>query len=122
MGAFEHVSQFRPYQIYEGVIARAVEGDPIGMAVVEFSPGSGTRAHSHDFEEMGLILQGSVNMTVGGETRTLEAGDTFLIPLKAVHQVTSGTAGATLIAVSPTRHDWKTRPRLEPRRGNWPPE
>jgi quercetin dioxygenase-like cupin family protein len=47
--------------------------------------GGGPPPHRHDFEEMFSVLEGAVEVTFRGETKTASAGETFNIPANAPH-------------------------------------
>jgi quercetin dioxygenase-like cupin family protein len=49
-------------------------------------PGGGPPPHRHDFEETFILLEGDLQATFRGETRTASAGDTIHIPANAPHQ------------------------------------
>jgi quercetin dioxygenase-like cupin family protein len=49
-------------------------------------PGGGPPPHRHDFEETFILLEGELEATFRGETRTANAGDTIHIPANAPHQ------------------------------------
>ncbi|HYH11830.1 MAG TPA: cupin domain-containing protein [Thermomicrobiales bacterium] len=57
--------------------------------------------HTHDREEVLVLLAGSLDVTMGGETHTLGAGDTVVVPARTEHQlrnVGADTAEWLLIA------------------------
>ncbi|MHA3701906.1 cupin domain-containing protein [Jatrophihabitans sp. YIM 134969] len=47
--------------------------------------GGGPPPHRHDFEEMFLVLEGEVEVTFRGETRTARQGETINVPSNAPH-------------------------------------
>ena len=49
-------------------------------------PGGGPPPHRHDFEESFILLEGEIEATFRGETRTVKAGETVAIPANAPHQ------------------------------------
>jgi quercetin dioxygenase-like cupin family protein len=48
-------------------------------------PGGGPPPHRHDFEEMFTVLEGTVTLTVRGETTVARAGETVNVPANAPH-------------------------------------
>ena len=121
MSAYHNLSAVRPYKIWDGAVARAVKGERITFAVVDLEPNLVVPEHRHQNEQVGLVLQGFVTMTVGGEARRLGAGDTYVIPGDVPHGAETGPEGATVIDVfNPTREDWEQVERLEPSAGAWP--
>jgi quercetin dioxygenase-like cupin family protein len=57
--------------------------------------GGGPPLHRHDFEEMFALLDGELEFTFRGETKTLRAGSTVNIPANAPH-VFKNTSGSTV--------------------------
>jgi quercetin dioxygenase-like cupin family protein len=107
-------------RIWDGVAARSVHGERLSLAVVELDPGSVVPEHSHDHEQLGIVLHGGLTFRVGGETRELRAGGTWRIPSNVPHEVHVGPEGAVVIDVfAPTRDDWRDRERLG-RAPRWP--
>jgi quercetin dioxygenase-like cupin family protein len=107
-------------QIWDGVAARSVHGERLTLAVVELDPGSVVPEHSHDHEQLGFVLRGTVAFRVGEETRDLRAGGTWRIPSNVPHEVRVGPQGAVVVDVfAPARDDWRDRDRLE-RQPWWP--
>ena len=56
-------------------------------------PGGGPGPHRHDFEEMFTILEGQVDFTFRGESRTVTAGQTVNIPANAPHFFHNASGG-----------------------------
>ena len=108
MSAFARLAELGPLAIWPGVMARAVEGAHITMAVVELAPNRIVPQHQHPNEQLGMVLKGSVVFTIGGERRELVAGDTYNIPGNVPHDVVAGPEGAVALDVfSPVREDWR---------------
>jgi quercetin dioxygenase-like cupin family protein len=121
MSAFAELEALEPLRIWEGVVARAIDGERLTLAVVELDPLSIVAEHSHENEQLGMVISGSVFFRVGEETRELGPGETWRIPPNIPHEVHTGPAGAVLIDVfAPTRDDWHAAGRDEPRPPRWP--
>ena len=121
MSAFDDLADLRPLRIWDGVLARVVDGDRVTVAVVELDPGSRVAEHSHDNEQLGLVVRGTVSFRVGDETRDLGPGGTWHIPPNAPHEVHAGPEGAIVIDVfGPARDDWAAIERLDPQEPRWP--
>ena len=55
-----------PYAIFDGVGLRAIAGDQVFLGRVTYAPGTTVARHSHEHtEQVMLILDGSVAMTIG---------------------------------------------------------
>ena len=121
MGTFSRLDQVRPYKIWDGAVARAVNGDQITFAVVDLQPNVAVPEHHHNNEQLGIVLKGAITMVIAGERKTLSPGDTYVIHGDVPHSAEAGPEGVTVIDVfSPTRADWEQLERLEPSAGAWP--
>jgi len=56
------------------------------QVVAEFIPGGAAGKHTHPGEELGYVLEGTLQLEVAGQPpRTLNAGEVFFIPAGVVH-------------------------------------
>jgi quercetin dioxygenase-like cupin family protein len=107
MSTFQPLREISPQRIWDGVLARVVEGDKMSFAIVELGPNSVVAEHQHPNEQMGIVLQGTMTFTIGGEARLLHIGDTYNIPGGVPHHAVTGPDGAVVVDVfSPVRADW----------------
>lgn len=121
MPTFQRLAEIPPQHIWNGVVARTVEGNLMSFAVVELAPGSVVEEHDHPNEQVGIVLRGSLTFTVGGDTRVLGAGDTYTIPSGVRHNVLTGGDGAVVVDVfSPVRADWSRFEKSAPQPPGWP--
>jgi quercetin dioxygenase-like cupin family protein len=121
VSAFDDVRGMEPLRIWDGVAARAVEGEKGTLAIVELDPGSLVPEHHHANEQLGFVITGSVTFRVGDETRELGPGSTWCIPGDVPHEVRAGPEGAVVVDVfAPGREDWSGIQRDAPRAPRWP--
>jgi quercetin dioxygenase-like cupin family protein len=119
--AFDELDGIEPQPIWEGLLARAVHGERITLAVVELEPNCILPEHSHENEQLGIVLRGSLAFRVGSEERLLGPGGTWRIEPNTPHYAEAGPDGAVVIDVfGPPRADWEAIERLEPRPPRWP--
>jgi len=105
--AFDKLEQIRPRQLFEGITGRPLHGERITMAVVELDPGAIVAEHSHENEQLGMVLKGDLTLRVGDEERTLGPDETWCIAPNVVHSGHAGSEGAVVVDVfSPPRSDW----------------
>src|SRR5437588_2904264 len=56
------------------------------QVLVEFIPGGAVGKHTHPGEELGYVLEGTLQLEIAGQPpRTLNAGEVFFIPAGVVH-------------------------------------
>ena len=121
VGALDQLAALAPFRVWDGVVARSVEGERVAFAVVELEPSTIVPEHSHENEQLGIVLSGSVSFRVGDETRDLGPGGTWIIPPNVPHEVHTGPDGAVVIDVfAPVRADWRELERLPATPPIWP--
>ena len=104
---FPAPSEFKARQINEGISIRVVPGARIMFSFLDFSPGGVIKTHSHPHEQMGMVLEGQFELTIGDETKVVRAGDVYLIPGNIPHRAAStGATARTLDVFSPPREDY----------------
>ena len=121
MSAFDELVTAHPLRISESILARTVDGDRITLAVFELDPGSVIAEHSHENEQLGMVIRGSLAFRVASEVRELGPGGTWRIPPNTPHEVHTGPEGAVVIDVfTPPRDDWQSIERGAARTPRWP--
>ncbi len=121
MNAFARLDEIAPIDIWDGVLARTVDGELCSFAVVELDPDSVVAEHSHANEQLGMVVRGSVSFRIGDDERALGPGDTWRIAPNTPHEVHTGPDGAVVVDLfAPARADWRSRERSEARAPRWP--
>jgi len=68
------------------------------QVVAEFTPGASAGKHTHPGEELGYVLEGTLELQVAGESpRTLKAGEAFFVPAGVVHDGKNVGSGAAKV-------------------------
>ncbi len=121
MSHFGRIHDATPIAVWDGLRARTVTGQRLTLAVVDIDPGASLPQHHHENEQLGLMLRGTLQFTVGGETRELVPGETWNIPPNVPHSATAGPDGCTVVDVfAPVRADWEDLDRLDVSLPHWP--
>lgn len=91
-----------------GGVRRMMMGydDHIMMVKVDFDKGAVGAAHAHPHSQSSLIERGVFEVTIGGRTETLKAGDGFFAPSGVEHGVRAVEAGTIVDVFSPAREDF----------------
>jgi len=71
----------------------------LAVTWVDVQPGSGQRPHSHNPQQVYVIIAGTGRMRVADEERDVSAGDLVFVPPRALHGIVNSGAG-TLTYVS----------------------
>jgi quercetin dioxygenase-like cupin family protein len=94
------------YEVYPGVQLRAIGGEQVLLCRVRYEPGTRLERHSHpEAEQLMVILEGEVTMTVGDETRTLRAGDVVVVNRDVEHELYSEAGVEFFEALAPVPLD-----------------
>lgn len=93
-------------ELFQGVRLHAIGGEQLLLCRVTYEPGFGVPPHSHEHtEQVMVVLDGELTLTVAGETRTLRAGDTAVINRGVEHAVRSETGCAFFEGLAPVPLD-----------------
>jgi unsaturated pyranuronate lyase len=95
------------HEIFPGVHIFTTAGQRMMLSLVELAPHSVVQPHSHPHEQMGLLLEGELTFTIGGETKTLRPGEMWRIPGGVEHTCVAGDQPAKALDVfHPVREDY----------------
>jgi len=99
---------FKEFEPAPGFLVRVVSGERLMLAYAALQPHSKALLHNHSEEQMGIILEGEFEMTIGNETRLLKKEDMYLVPSNVTHGgVTHSKSVLVLDAFSPPREAYK---------------
>ena len=74
----------------------------LSISEIIVEPGYEGALHSHDVDQALMVVEGSVQFTVGGETRTVRSGYTMLAPPGVPHRLVNNTwVAARMLAIKP---------------------
>ncbi len=78
------------------------------MSFAELAAHSVVNEHAHPHEQVGLMLEGRVVFTIGGEEKTLKPGDFYRIPGDVRHKVVTLDEHAKVLDIfCPIREDYR---------------
>ena len=90
-------SEVPPFSPAPGVQIQPVIGESLMSCWIALEPGAVVAEHSHPHEQLGVVVEGSVSLTVGGERRELVAGDAYVVPSDVVHGGVAGADGVLIV-------------------------
>lgn len=70
---------------FKGIRARILQGEKHQLVFFEMEPSAQVPEHCHDYDQWGMMIEGRMELTINGETRTIEKGDEYVIPAQAKH-------------------------------------
>lgn len=97
-----------PWQDMGGGITRKILSydDQVMLVHVAFETGAVGAPHTHPHLQCTLVESGIFDVTIGGQTRRLNAGDTFFVPTNVLHGVVNIAAGRLVDTFTPMREDF----------------
>lgn len=91
-----------------GIELRVAWGQHLMLSFVRLDPGGVVPPHSHPHEQGGVCLDGSMEFTIGPETRIVTRGEGWMIPGGVTHSVRALDGGAAALDIFyPHREDYK---------------
>jgi quercetin dioxygenase-like cupin family protein len=85
---------------------RAIAGEQVFLGHVTYAPGTVVARHAHpEAEQVMWIVEGSLRMTVGDETRDLAAGDVVVVNRGIEHELVSEEGVMFVEAMAPVPRD-----------------
>ena len=90
-----------------GCRMRTPFGQHLMLSYLEMDEGAEVPLHHHPHEQGGILLRGTLQLTIGDETRVVSAGSLFMIPPNVPHRAVAIDGPATVLDVfSPIREDY----------------
>jgi quercetin dioxygenase-like cupin family protein len=94
------------WEFVDGVHLHAIGGDQVLLCRVRYEPGKQVPWHAHaDTEQVMIILDGEVEMTIEDETKTLVAGDVVVVNRGLRHKLYSERGVSFVEALAPVPLD-----------------
>jgi len=83
-----------------------VNGEQAMLAKIALKKGCVVPMHSHPNEQISLITSGSLEFIIGGESKTVRAGEILVIPADLPHSAIAHEDMEGLDVFAPPRQDW----------------
>ena len=95
-----------PFRIFPGVSVHSIGGEQVLLCRVRYEPGTTVRRHAHEqTEQVMVIVDGDVTMTVGDETVTLGRDDVVVVNRGVEHELRSEGGVTFFEALAPVPLD-----------------
>ena len=108
MSGFRNPGDLSPKTLAPGVTAKIVSGEKLMFSLVTLEPGAVVPTHSHPHEQVGMMVSGTMEFTIAGETRTLSGNEMYLVPGGVPHAAKAGPGGAVALdAFAPPREEYR---------------
>lgn len=104
---FRHMDVLPEREIFKGIHLRIVPGDKLMFSFVRFDPNATVPTHQHPHEQIGIVLEGELEMWIDNDRRTIRKGETYVIPSQIPHGAqTKSTPCLVLDAFHPIREEY----------------
>ena len=104
---FIDINDVKPLEVVPGCRMRTPYGEHLMFSYLEMDEGAEVPLHDHPHEQGGMLLKGTMELTIGDEVRRGEAGAMFIIPPNTPHRaVAVGGPAVVLDVFSPVREDY----------------
>ncbi len=104
---FVELSEIREREPVPGFRVRFIHSDSMTVAYWEIEPGASMPEHSHSHEQIVNLIEGELELMVGGEVRTLVPGLVAIVPPDVVHSGRAVTMCRLIDVFHPVREDYR---------------
>jgi quercetin dioxygenase-like cupin family protein len=106
---FSEISELMGFQPVAGVRMNMLAGARAMLNWVRIEPGGKVPAHSHPHEQLGYVIEGTIILRIGDETREIGPETCYVVPGGVEHEGTGGPNGCLVMDVfAPPREDYLT--------------
>jgi quercetin dioxygenase-like cupin family protein len=99
-----------------GITAAVAQGERLSAALFTLAAGAVVPEHTHDNEEFGQVLRGSLELRWADQVKVLVAGDAFILPAGVPHGARALDEECELLeCYAPPRNPVPTGPTGGPR-------
>ena len=102
-----NISEIPERLLIKGIKGRYVHTENSTIGFVEIEKGAILPEHSHFHEQTSQIIEGRLEMVIGGETKILEPGMFTIIPSNVLHSAVALTDCKVTDTFCPVREDYK---------------
>ena len=98
-GSWVRWAELEPLVMVPGLSFQPVLGGRVMVNFVTFQPHTEAPMHWHDEEQVSYVMDGELEFTVAGETRTMRRGDAVVIPPNVPHGARTHEGGCVQVDV-----------------------
>lgn len=103
----KHLNDIRSKELAPGILGKYIHGAGTTLGYVAIAAGSILPEHHHVHEQITFIIEGELEMMIGGETMLLTAGTSHVIPSNTIHSAIAKTECKVIDVFSPARDDYR---------------
>ena len=102
----EHITDLKGKQLMPGLYARLLHSANMTLSFVDIDKGSNMPIHQHPHEQITFVMEGELEMNIGGETMLFTPGTVHVIPGNVPHGAYARTDVKVLDVFNPVREDY----------------
>lgn len=103
----DQIKNIKPKKLTEGIHGYYAHGEKHTIGLVELKKGSIVPLHSHPHEQITFILEGQLDMNIGGKDHLLTEGTYHIIHSNVPHSAVAVTDCTLIDTFSPVREEYK---------------
>lgn len=103
----KHLNDIPPKELAPGIMGTYIHGQSSTLGHVSIAAGSVLPKHHHVHEQITFILEGELEMVIGGETMLLTPGTCQVIPSNTSHSAIAKTDCKVIDVFAPARDDYR---------------
>jgi len=101
------IKDITPRELVKGFTGRYIHGRDLTLGYVEIQAGNKLPEHHHVHEQITFIIEGQLDMMIGGKPCSLSAGMYYVIPSNVPHSAIAKTDCKAIDVFNPVREDYK---------------
>jgi unsaturated pyranuronate lyase len=103
----QSIKNIPPRTVVEGITGHYAHGAKLTFGYVEIKAGSRLPEHQHPHEQITFVIDGQLDMIIGGKPYSLTAGMYYVIASNVPHSAFAATECKIIDAFSPVREDYR---------------
>ena len=103
----QQINDITPREFIPGFFGRFIHGSQSTLSIVDIKMGSRLQEHRHVHEQITYVVDGTLDMTIGGEKFLMKAGSVHVISSNTPHSAFAVTDCKVIDAFSPARDDYR---------------
>tara|TARA_B100000029_G_scaffold103651_2_gene94194 strand:+ start:5608 stop:5979 length:372 start_codon:yes stop_codon:yes gene_type:complete len=108
MSYFKDTASRESKELIKGARTQTFWGANMLLSLVSIDANSEVPNHTHPHEQAGIVVEGELEMGIGGEVKILKPGDMYIIPGNIEHYAKCGDTPAKALDVfSPVREEFQ---------------
>jgi quercetin dioxygenase-like cupin family protein len=101
-----NIKDTTPRELVTGFTGHYIHGKNLTLGYVEIKAGNKLPEHHHPHEQITFIIEGQLDMTIGGKPCSLTAGMYYVIPSNMPHSAIAKTDCKAIDVFNPVREDY----------------